>query len=210
MGCLLGQTRNEPSLASDGNRKAAISAAIHWWLCWKMTYSVSKLFMVLRRCQSLVNLYPCFLFGIHFIVTWVHIAKKKGFYFSGRVLEFGITVSQSVFISVVLFLSRQMSDLLVSYYEKLYNTFQLTKTTPSLNQSVSKVLCRLVLTVSQDVCRLALVLMAVRYLEHINCILCIKTSLHAYGQQNSLFLNNSLAVNASCWFWPRKSSRGRN
>lgn len=117
MGCLLGQTRNEPSLASDSNRKAVISAAIHWWLCWKMTYSVSKLFMVLRRCQSLVNLYPCFLFGIHFVVTWVHIARKKGFYFSGRVLEFGITVSQSVFISVVLFLSRQMSDLLVSYYE---------------------------------------------------------------------------------------------
>lgn len=95
MGCLLGQTRNEPSLVSDGNRKAVVSAAIHWWFCWKMVYSVSKSFMVFRRCQSLVNWYPCFLSGIHFVVMWVHLTRKNGFYFSGRVLEFGITVSHS-------------------------------------------------------------------------------------------------------------------
>lgn len=209
MGCLLGQTRNEPSLVSDGNRKAVVSAAIHWWFCWKMMYSVSKSFMVFRICQSLVNWYPCFLSGIHFVVMWVHLTRKNGFYFPGRVLEFGISlhlcgavlVLTNAWLTCVLLLWK-----VVQYVptHKNYLQFELVcfqSAVQTCTESVLGVRCVQTGT-GADSSSLSR--------TQINCILCIKTSLHTYGQQNSLFLNNSLAVNAACWFWPRKSSRGPN
>lgn len=114
-GMLVRASRNEPNLVSDGSRKAVVLAAIHWWSCWKMMYSVSKSVMVFGRCQSLVSLSPCFLSGTHFVVMWGHMTRKNGFYFSGRVLQFGITLSFSQSSSPLLFLSRQMPDLFVSY-----------------------------------------------------------------------------------------------
>lgn len=164
--------------------------------------------------QSLVNLSPCFLSGIHFVVMWGHISGKRGFYFSGRVLQFGITLSFSQSSSLwCCSCPEQMPDLcLTALKRKQNNTFQLTKTPTILNQSVSKVLFRLILSVPgvQRVHAGAGADGSLLSRTHINCIFCIKASLHTHGQQDSLFLKSSLAVTAACWFWPMKSSWGLN
>lgn len=153
MWCLLGQTRHEPSLVSDGNRKAVVLAAIHWWFCWKMMYSLSKSVMVFGRCQSLPNLSPCFLSCIHFGVMWEHITRKSGFYFSGQVLQSGITLSfsQSPSLWYSSCWDKCLTYLcLTALKRNQSNTFQLTKTTTILDQPVSKMLFRPLLRVSQE------------------------------------------------------------
>lgn len=171
--CLLGQTRNEPSLVSDGNRKAVVLAAIHWWFCWKMMYSVSKSVMVFGRCQSLVNLPPCFWSGIHFVIIWGHITRKSGFYFSGRVLQFGISLSFSqssplwycscpdTCLTCVLLLWREIRAILCN-----------SQNPPAFWISLFPKYCSDSYWVSQecDMCRLRLVLVALHYLE---CILTV-------------------------------------